>query len=72
MLLQDAYKYIKDRIKPLSKNRIKEFLNCVKELEVLEFIEEDERKAIRIFQTVFKQLMIGENHYLIWKKLKVY
>lgn len=54
-LLLKEYNYIEDRIKSLKDDNsysIKQWLDCIKKLEVMEFIEKDEGKAIRIFQTV--------------------
>jgi len=54
-LLKDAYDYIENRIRSLKSddpNKIKTILDCVKKLEVMEFIESNEGKAIRIFLTV--------------------
>ena len=54
-LLQLAYEYIKRRILEIQKHNdgaLEKYLDGVKQLEVMEFIEIDEGKAIRIFQTV--------------------
>ena len=54
-LLLKEYNYIEDRInvlKDCNSYSIKQWLDCIKRLEVMEFVERDEGKAIRIFQTV--------------------
>jgi uncharacterized protein with ParB-like and HNH nuclease domain len=53
-LLRKAYDYIRGYIAEKAKNgnALDLYLNSVKQLEVMEFIETDEGKAIRIFQTV--------------------
>ena len=52
-LLKQAYAQIEHRIKALKSNNIGgKFLDSIKQLEVMEFIESDDGKAIRIFQTV--------------------
>ncbi|MCL5769837.1 MAG: DUF262 domain-containing HNH endonuclease family protein [Planctomycetes bacterium] len=54
-LLKDAYEYIGGRILEIQKRNdgaLEAYLVGVKQLEVMEFIESDEGKAIRIFQTV--------------------
>jgi hypothetical protein len=53
-LLWKAYGYIRGYIAEKAKNgnALDLYLNSVKQLEVMEFIETDEGKAIRIFQTV--------------------
>jgi uncharacterized protein with ParB-like and HNH nuclease domain len=54
-LLKDAYVYIADRIKSTyddDPDQFDYYLDSLKQLEVMEFIESDEGKAIRIFQTV--------------------
>lgn len=54
-LLQVANNHIKNRINNFKEGEsysIGQLINCIKNLEVMEFIEKDEGKAIRIFQTV--------------------
>ena len=52
-LLKQAYEQIEQRIKVLKSNKnCGRFLEFIKQLEVMEFIESDDGKAIRIFQTV--------------------
>jgi len=52
-LLMQAYGQVEHRVKALKENTIgHDFLDAVKQLEVMEFIESDDGKAIRIFQTV--------------------
>lgn len=52
-LLKEAYNHIKARVQGIKDdNKENIFLAFVKELEVMEFIESDAGKAIRIFQTV--------------------
>jgi uncharacterized protein with ParB-like and HNH nuclease domain len=53
-LLLSAYNHIETRIKSLDKQSLKpeNFLEALKKLEVMEFIEKNDGKAIRIFQTV--------------------
>lgn len=54
-LLAQAYAYIAAHINALCKTRPEsagQFLESLKQLEVMEFVETDEGKAIRIFQTV--------------------
>jgi len=52
-LLKQAYEQIEQRIKALKLNKnCSHFLESIKQLEVMEFIESNDGKAIRIFQTV--------------------
>ncbi|MEK0336835.1 MAG: DUF262 domain-containing HNH endonuclease family protein [Nitrosopumilus sp.] len=53
-LLVNAYERISTRIKELKSNgELKsKFLDMIKQLDVMEFVESDDGKAIRIFQTV--------------------
>lgn len=53
-LLRDAYVYISGRIAEIQKHAggLDAYLESLRQLEVMEFIEADEGKAIRIFQTV--------------------
>jgi uncharacterized protein with ParB-like and HNH nuclease domain len=53
-LLQEAYSHIRNRLNSLSTRNLTavDFLNSLKSLEIMEFIEKDDGKAIRIFQTV--------------------
>ena len=53
-LLEEAYNHIKSRISNLSERNISqiEFLNAITNLETMEFLEKNDGKAIRIFQTV--------------------
>lgn len=53
-LLWESYERIKTRIAALKSNQTvsKQLLDAVKQLEVMEFIESDDGKAIRMFQTV--------------------
>jgi hypothetical protein len=53
-LLWEAYERIKTRISALKSNKLvsKQLLEAIKHLEVMEFIESDDGKAIRMFQTV--------------------
>ena len=54
-LLRDAHEYIRGRIGEVHRanaNSIDIYLESLRSLEVMEFIETDEGKAIRIFQTV--------------------
>lgn len=54
-LLQGAQKYISERLSELDRTgdgAILRYLDGLKQLEVMEFIESDEGKAIRMFQTV--------------------
>ncbi len=53
-LLLEAYRYIVGRIAEIHKRAggLDAYLDSLKQLEVMEFIEADEGKAIRIFQTV--------------------
>lgn len=54
-LLREAYHYIAGRVTEVHKHdggTIDTYLESLKQLEVMEFIEADEGKAIRIFQTV--------------------
>jgi uncharacterized protein with ParB-like and HNH nuclease domain len=52
-LIKRAYEQIEQRVKALKSNTIGDhFLDSIKQLEVMEFIESDDGKAIRIFQTV--------------------
>jgi hypothetical protein len=54
-LLTNAYSYIAAHINALTKSKPEsagQYLESLKQLEVMEFIETDEGKAIRIFQTV--------------------
>jgi uncharacterized protein with ParB-like and HNH nuclease domain len=65
-LLCKAYEYVSDFIRALynaDNESVGTYLESLKQLEVMEFIESDEGKAIRIFQTVNdrgKQLAIVE------------
>lgn len=55
VLLKAGYEHIKTRIKVLSNSslyQIPNLLNSLAKFEIMEFIESDEGKAIRIFQTV--------------------
>lgn len=53
-LLWEAYKHINTRIATLKSNQTlsTQLLEAIKQLEVMEFIESDDGKAIRMFQTV--------------------
>lgn len=53
-LLEDAYERIKTRVVALKSSPIlaHQLLEAIKQLEVMEFIESDDGKAIRMFQTV--------------------
>ncbi len=53
-LLDEAYDHIKSRIDNLSERNVSqiEFLNAITNLETMEFLEKNDGKAIRIFQTV--------------------
>ncbi|MDD2212617.1 MAG: DUF262 domain-containing protein [Clostridia bacterium] len=52
-LLKNAYNHIQWRVQEIkNSNKENEFLEFVKQLEVMEFIESNAGKAIRIFQTV--------------------
>lgn len=53
-LLVEAYNHIKSRIDNLSERNVLqiEFLNAITNLETMEFLEKNDGKAIRIFQTV--------------------
>jgi uncharacterized protein with ParB-like and HNH nuclease domain len=54
-LLKAAYEYILTYVNSLNRDdrgSIEYYINSIKQLEVMEFIESDEGKAIRIFQTV--------------------
>lgn len=52
-LLMQAYRQVELRVKALKESTIgNDFLEAVKHLEVMEFIESNDGKAIRIFQTV--------------------
>lgn len=54
--LLTAYRWIQQRVNVLAKtggqDTIKQWLNCISQMEVLEFIEPNEGKAIRMFQSV--------------------
>lgn len=54
--LQDAYRWIRQRVEALKQQggqeAVKEWLLCISNMDVLEFIEPDEGKAIRMFQSV--------------------
>ncbi len=53
--LADAYRHIAESVAALAKKdptQIKRWLACVAELEVMEFVETNDGRAIRIFQTV--------------------
>ncbi|WCK54751.1 DUF262 domain-containing HNH endonuclease family protein [Aneurinibacillus sp. Ricciae_BoGa-3] len=52
-LLQTAYKHIQSRVQAIKNQGMENaFLNCIRNLEVMEFVEDNAGKAIRIFQTV--------------------
>lgn len=54
-LLLKAYEYIDAKVGAFhnqGSSILKDLLECIKSLEVMEFVERDEGKAIRIFQTV--------------------
>lgn len=54
--LQDAYRWIRQRVAVLKlqggQDAVKQWLLCISNMDVLEFIELDEGKAIRMFQSV--------------------
>lgn len=54
--LQNAYRWIRQRVKVLAtkggQDLVKQWLLCISGMEVLEFVEPNEGKAIRMFQSV--------------------